>query len=347
MRGQPVVWSCIVALSSLVWMSIGCGGTEGDYVFLESRDAVMPVWTKGQSDGGTFVVHVHGGPGNTSIGYGAGEVFDQIESQSGVTYWDQRGAGSAQGDAAAESLTVDQYAVDLAKTITLIRQRHDVENLFLLSHGFGVNVVAEYLQDEDRQAAIDGWIFVDGNYDVPMSISLSRDWILQVADAEIESGNDRGKWQDIVDWYEDHPTIDTGDEYREHREHIEDANGFNATDDHKLDRDFFDRVVTSPHGELAVPVNDNRTQRVFWDREGSLDLRFTDQMREITTPTLVVWGANDGLTPVPMADNALQTLGTVQDDKRLVTLEESAHHPELDQNERFQREVNAFIDNYE
>jgi len=343
MRGRSVIWTCIAALCG-VWLVCGCGGDDGDYVYLESRDAVMPVWTRGDRESGTFVVHVHGGPGNTSIGTGAGEVFDRIENRAAVTYWDQRGAGSAQGNASADSLTVEQYAADLAKTIRLVRDRHRVDTLVLLSQGFGVNVAAEYLQDRRHQRQVDGWIFVDGNYDLRMSISLSRDWIIQYANAQIEAGNETDSWEAIRAWYGDHPVIDTGDEYRQHRDHIDRADGFNRENGYQTD--FWNRNVTSPHGGLAVPVNRSRTQRIFWERDGALEMRFTRQLRAVSVPTLVVWGANDGLTPLPMADTALRTLGTPDRDKRRVVLQNSAHHPELDENSRFQREIIDFIDQY-
>ena len=345
MRGQTVVWSCIAAVCSVLVFA-GCNNHgEGDFVFLQSEDAIMPVWTQGDRGGGTFVMHVHGGPGRSSVEFGVEEVFNRIEDDNAVTYWDQRGAGVAQGTVDDDSLTIDQYAEDLDQAVQLVRNRHDVEQLFILSEDIGVGVAARYMQDQENQQAVAGWIFAAGNYDLPMSISLSRDWIIEFANNQIDENNDVGKWEDILEWYDEHPEIDTGDEYREHRDNIDEADGF--TIDDGFDRDFWDRELTSPAGGFSRTINYSRSQSTFWDREGSLDLRFTDEMRNIEVPTLVIWGARDGLTPLPMADNAIDTLGTPEEDKRRVILEQAAHRLPLDQNPAFQEAVNEFIDTYQ
>lgn len=341
MRHRNVVWPCIIAVFGLLLVTGCTEHREGEYFFLKSEDAVMPVWVRGQMQSRDFVVYLHGGPGETSIGFASDGVFEPIEDENAFVAWDQRGAGSSQGNADSESLTTAQYVDDTRELIDLINDRFNVDRLFLVSHDYGSTIATQFLQDQENQAMVDGWVFVAGNYDLPRSIDLSREFILDFIDRQIERDVDTGKWENAREWYDEHPTIDTGEEYREHREFIEDANGIQKED--RFDRDFLDRVILSPDGGLAVEVNRTRSQRIFWDRSGSLDIDVTDQLQDIVVPTKVIWGRDDGLTPVPMAQTVIDNLGTSSADKELVILEDSAHRPFLDENEQFNDEILSFI----
>src|SRR5688500_14152230 len=104
-------------------LAAGCAAEDGRFFFLSSEDADMPVWIRGPDDARNTFVVLNGGPGapaQTYIGRGA---LGQLEATHRVVYWEQRGGGSAQGNATAETMNVHAIARDLDDLITLVR--HD------------------------------------------------------------------------------------------------------------------------------------------------------------------------------------------------------------------------------
>jgi pimeloyl-ACP methyl ester carboxylesterase len=62
--------------------------------------------------------------------------------------------------------------------------------------------------------------------------------------------------------------------------------------------------------------------------------------REITAPTLIVWGARDWVLPV----TAARPLRAAIPNSRLVIYSQSGHCPMVDQPDRWNRDVEAFLD---
>ena len=55
------------------------------------------------------------------------------------------------------------------------------------------------------------------------------------------------------------------------------------------------------------------------------DIDLTPSMKNITVPSLILWGTEDGLIPLAMATEAYNALGTDPSKKRLVIFENTAH----------------------
>ena len=64
-------------------------------------------------------------------------------------------------------------------------------------------------------------------------------------------------------------------------------------------------------------------------------------MQEITCPTLIVWGRNDQVLPLPQENEGVID-GFPQG--RLVVLSSCGHWPQVEQAEAFNREVGAFLE---
>ena len=77
----------------------------------------------------------------------------------------------------------------------------------------------------------------------------------------------------------------------------------------------------------------------LWGLRGVLDLR--DRVQEITCPTLIVWGRNDQVLPLPQENEGVID-GFPQG--RLVVLSSCGHWPQVEQAEAFNREVGAFLE---
>jgi 2-hydroxy-6-oxonona-2,4-dienedioate hydrolase len=65
-----------------------------------------------------------------------------------------------------------------------------------------------------------------------------------------------------------------------------------------------------------------------------------DRLEEIGVPTLIVWGRNDRVVPVPAALSYKKLIG---DNAELVIFDECGHAPEIERPVRFNRVIERFL----
>jgi pimeloyl-ACP methyl ester carboxylesterase len=314
--------------------------TEGDQFFLRSEGADMPVWVRGNKNAQVFILVLHGGPGSYVSEYIGMPSFNSLEKEYAVVYWDQRASGDSQGNAKPESLTREQFVQDLDKLVALIRNKYNQPTLFLLGHSWGGALGTLYLLDSQRQSKIKGWIKVDGLYEGTLSYQLSRNFVMNHAQEQINAGNQVRKWEKALQWYGEHPTLEFG-EGPEHVRYVDEANGYYyKKNPSKGSRGLFN----SPRAGFAELYNNSYVGHHYKRLLGGLDLSF--QMQAITLPTLVLWGKHDGILPVPLAQDYYAKLGTPAAQKSVVIFEESAHSPMAEEPARFADEVIRFVESY-
>jgi len=263
-----------------------------------------------------------------------------------MTFWDQRGSGSAQGNAPAETFTLDQFVEDTDKIIDLVRNRYRPRRLFLIGHSWGVTLGTAYLLDPEHRAKVDGFVDVDGNHDVPLLYGMKLDWLRDYARAEIAAGRDTSYWSEVERFCSSDPPLS-----RANLRRLEDYRSrSNATfHDPKADFDVsFARIFLSPESPLAyLAVNADYVEESLYDSDDVLfEMSFTERMDVITKPVAILWGKHDGIVPLPAAQAAYAAFGTPEADKRIVVFEHSAHFPFLEEPEEFADAVVAFIEKY-
>ena len=70
------------------------------------------------------------------------------------------------------------------------------------------------------------------------------------------------------------------------------------------------------------------------------------ELQNINIPALMLWGADDGVVPAPVADYVYDNLGTDASMKRVVKLEECGHGPQSEKPVEFYNEISDFIETY-
>ena len=97
---------------------ITIGTSVQDFFYVENDGAKMPVVVEGNTASKIMVLFVHGGPGGTGIGFNNDENSTlYLKKNYAVAYWDQRGAGTSQGNG---KLTFDPYVDDMGKVIAVL-----------------------------------------------------------------------------------------------------------------------------------------------------------------------------------------------------------------------------------
>jgi len=308
-----------------------------DWFYLENDGAIMPAWVRGNKSSNVFVIFVHGGPGGTSMDAAIMPTFKQLHNEYAFVYYDQRGAGAAQGNAKLESLTIEQFVEDLQKLVILIRYKYNNPVIFLMGHSWGGGLGTAYLLDSKNQQHIAGWIEINGAHNLKDGTNWSIQWTIKKANERINAGNNVSYWQKEINWYNNFTQPVTYDNFFErHLDNVWDLDGYFYDSSNMMDIPLW----TSPHPLLShfilwVTKNIN-----VWE----LDL--TPEMHKIKVPSLILWGKHDGSLPVELAENAYNNLGTVDNDKHIHIFEYSGHCPFMEEADIFVDRVKMFIEKY-
>ncbi|MBL7906453.1 MAG: alpha/beta hydrolase [Bacteroidales bacterium] len=310
---------------------------EGDFFYLNNVGAVMPVWVKGNTDSGKFIILLHGGPeGGSSQYYSIFPSHKKIEEHFAIVYWDQRMCGMSQGNPSMSDATLAQFTDDLDKLISLINFRYNTPQLYLMGHSWGGALGTNYLLE--HQNKISGWIEIDGGHSWTTANAISRDSMMVYAEKKIMTNTDKDYWQFALDWYNNHTVVGIND--NAHYSFVGQANGydFNPESD-SLQIPFTDLLFFSPISTayFFVPYK-------FSFLNNGLDLQ--DQIHKITIPALICWGRHDRVFPVAIANDTYNRLGTADGDKYLHIFEISAHSPNYEQPVEFANEVIEFVNRY-
>ncbi len=103
MKKKSLSITAVVGLLTGLFTLSSCEKSEffktGEYFFLRSEGADMPVWVRGNQNGRVFILVLHGGPGSRASEYIGLPSFDALEKEYALVYWDQRASGNSQGNA--------------------------------------------------------------------------------------------------------------------------------------------------------------------------------------------------------------------------------------------------------
>jgi proline iminopeptidase len=314
---------------------------NGDFFYLVNKDAKMPIVVRGNKASKTFILFLHGGPGGTSIQKIGLPAFNTLERDYALVYWDQRASGSSQGNSADRLLTLEQFVEDLDKVVVLLKGRYDNPRIFLMGHSWGGCLGTAYLVDKQRQSKIAGWIEVDGAHNNPLGDDESKKWVVDYARRQLAAGVDIDFWNYALEWYEVNPDF-TSDQM-EHYAIVQKAHGYvdeshQPPDIHAFPEYSFAYLFDSPADVLAALTNYRHVINSFIIS----DIDLSDKMKDITIPTLIIWGQQDGIIPYSMATHALDHIGAA--DKSILTLHNSAHFGYYEQPEEFVHGVRWFVE---
>ncbi len=343
----------LTPITLLLALVAGCSlYTEGDWFYVRSHGADMPVWVQGDPDSGVFVVSLHGGPGGSATAFGL-LGWQELESSYAVVYWDQRHAGNSQGDADPDATSVASYTEDLALVLDVLRERYDVQQIVLWGTSWGGTVGVHYLAAGEgataRRAGVDGFVFEHGNYSAPRAYAYSRPWSLEqsLANAEVESEQGPAFWLDCVDFYERTPQMTEAGDWSTHYACMSAAGGAEAPveNDHALGAVPAEFVFASPASAPLMALNQGASQRSeSFLEEFALDDQLSQDMAAIDIPTLVMQGRFDRVAPWEVGRDLIEAIATPDEQKRELILEDSAHQWGGDDFAIAERAVGEFLE---
>lgn len=315
------------------------------FFYRTTDGADLAIQVDGQTGSGTFILLLHGGPGpGAGYSYNEGIYSELLEEKYAMVYLDQRGQGASQGSYSPESITLQRFADDIYEVVLLLKQKYGQGiSIFLMGHSWGGTTGTYTLINTDIQNEIKGWIEANGAHDVPMIYTESVKMFIEIGEDEISKGNNIDKWNEIVSFAKDLDTNNISfDDGGKLNSYGFEAEGLIEEIQPPESSGYENGLGTSPVFGLSYFLLSNATANAIHDETEATSL--TNQLGDVTLPTLLLWGKYDFVVPPYLGESALPRLGTTN--KSLVIFDFSGHSPMNDQPEEFVLEIEKFIDTY-
>ena len=308
--------------------SINVSVNTDDFFFLRNAGADMPIWVKGNTQSNTLVLILHGGPGGSSFIYNEffPEFTEPLEASYGVVYWEQRSAGSSQGNYSNSTLTIDNYVDDLEKLIVLLKDKYGSEiNIFLTGVSWGGYLGSAYLAKDNNQDNIKAWVSIVGTNSFSKIANLGKQKLLFYADQQIANAVNVEEWTEIKDWGVDQDTIVTKEEFIE-------ENTFAAKAELLLKDSLKTTIEPAPVGEQLSFVLSSPFSANAWlsNMKGIIESSLLDSLLQtdvnvenINIPSLFFGGKFDFIVPEEVLLDQFNEIGS--DEKEIYILPQSGH----------------------
>ena len=179
---------------------------------------------------------------------------------------------------------------------------------------------------------------------MPLLMELSSELVLAYAEGRIAAGADRDYWSGAVSLLSEKPdpALWSAEDYYAYADYLLNAHPFEFTPSpypgEYSGPDSGD-IFLSPLS-FAMFLNPGMLVKNF----NILTLDLNPIMPAITLPVLLLWGAYDKNSPVQMAENAADRLGTAPADLRLRIIPDSGHNTAIDQPDLFLAEFTGFVE---
>ncbi len=345
-RIQHYIKMAVVAL--VVFSVYACSKEAEDMndlnttLFVRHKKADMPAYIHGNASEKVFLIILHGGPGGTGMQYRVNTIKTEIEKNNAVVYFDQRGCGNSQGSYSEADLTVDLMAEDVLALVKVLKTKYGNDSrFFLMGHSWGGTLgPATLLKNQDEFL---GWIDVDGSHSPKDMYFDYKDVLKKVADEQIAANNSIKHWEGVLDLVKNIGNVYSDEEFFKMNK-----KAHNSEDILAKDKVINESKVTgeeySNFNPLKLLWTANQTVSILTKKGLYKDISYTNQLHNITIPSLVLWGKHDIIVPTIGALEAFDNLGS--DDKELFIFEKSAHSPMFSEPELFAKKVIEFINTH-
>lgn len=351
-----------ILLSGVLAFSCANSNPDDNHFFVEHKGAIMPVWVSGNTASNTFMIFLHGGPGDTCQYIHYLDEFKNIEKDVAVVYWDQRNSGHSQGNPDPSTFTIEQMTEDLKVVIEAVKSQYQVNSLFAIGVSWGGQLGSHYLASPHKDPLFKGWIDVDGGMGFSSAYDYSRQYMLnkipeKLADNTL-SQEKRKLLEEGLIWYQNTPVMpdnaknNSKDFYNflglKHARYVQAAGGYEYSEG-VIQKKIFTLPIFDP--TIAVDL------LYIMSAPGGLWGKLPDSsipgfvndadLSKITIPTLYLWGRHDGILPVTYGQLKFSRLtGVATADKSMVIFESSAHSPYIEEGPKFESEVRTFLAKY-
>lgn len=320
--------------------------TLSEHFFLRNNNADMPVYVEGNTVSNTFIVVLHGGPGDDVLVHK--ELFkkftNEIEENYAMVFWQQRCAGSSQGNVDTDKIQLSDYVEDLEQLIVLLKHKYGSQiNIFLLGHSWGGALGSMFLLKDDNQKDIRGWIEICGNHDWPLTFTLEKQKMISTGNNQISIGNNTASWESLLNEVEQ-CNLDSLEGKLNVYLLTDKAYKLMVDVDSVLVDDFTTKetlngIFFQPYNPFSNFINLFVGAKV---NKEYMDLSLSDELYKIKVPSLFLYGGYDFTVPASLGYDAYNRIST--EEKDIIILEKSEHWPMRTEPEKCSSAIITFIE---
>lgn len=286
------------------------------------------LWFRGLNREDPALVFLHGGPGG-SLGALLRRYNAELERHFLVVTWEQRGAGrSYTRGIPSASMTVEQFVRDLGEVVALVKARFRKDQVVLLAHSWGTILGTLYVYRHPEDVA--AYVGVGQIANMPEGERLSYDFVL-------EEAKRRGNRRALSELERIGPPPHAFSAMRAERTWVGRFGGdvYTAPTTSELLLEAL-RADEFNLLDLVKLVQGSRfSAKHLWPEMSRTDL--SRSMLSFDAPMLFLLGRHDRVVPGALAAAYLEQLSAPY--KKLVWFERSAHNPNFEEPERFNRVV--------
>jgi pimeloyl-ACP methyl ester carboxylesterase len=294
------------------------------------------ILARGESSSFPILLFLHGGPGFPEM------PFTHIDSQLLekhfiVVNWDQRGAGkTAAAGTPPEIMNTDQYLADTHELVELLKTRFKKKKIFLLGHSWGsiIGLLTAYRYPE----SIHAYIGMGQVVNMQKSEALSYSYAL----AKARELKDEKAVKQLVqigppDTWQDYTSLEI------QRTLLDKYKGvFNKLSYAEIGRFWFTSPYYTQAEKQSLMISFARTQKIMRPKYMQVDLE--REVHEVKVPVYFLVGRSDHVTHGSLVEDYFKALKAPR--KELIWFEESGHHPNLEEPEKYQKTlINKILEN--
>ncbi len=321
-----------------------------DLIHVVREGASIPAYIYGNTNSETFLIILHGGPGGNGLEYKLGEFSDRLENDYAVVYTDQRGQGMSQSSANAPVNSLELMTEDVYSLALTLREKYGQDiNLFLMGHSWGGLLGTSVMINDLFSQEFKGWIEVAGAHSFPQAYiqghehidSICTDMIVnQISTSTYLSFQERLEDVNINEVTLDNFSVTNALAFEVEAQLLTDGITLTGDAENLLDylkyQYFVNNYLTSLTSGSATNGN------LFANDLFSVDL--TSQLKNITTPTLLLWGAYDMVVAPELGRQAFDEIEI--EEKEFFLFLQSGHSPMDNETQLFTDKVIEFIETY-
>ncbi len=298
-----------------------------------------PQWLliRGQDVSKPLLLFLHGGPGESNI-WLAHYTMKELERYFVCVNWDQRGTGrSFRPGPPAESMTIDQFVQDTITLIEILCARFDKQKVLLLGHSWG-SVLAMKVAAA-RPDLLHAVIGMGQVVDMKRGEDLSYQYVLEHAQAEHNR-----KAMRILEQLGCADTYGQDGKFVQRRWLVHYGGMMHATDTAAV----VSILLNAPECSIADCIHGlGRKDMKFSCRlmgDEIMGVNLLQEIADLSVPVFFFTGRYDYTTPYVLVEQFHASLHAPY--KKLIWFEHSAHMPNMEETDKFQRELIAIGDEF-
>jgi len=332
---------------------------QDEVLYLKTENSYLPIYIRGNPNATTYIIWVHGGPGSSGLYYGDMEEVAQLHKNYRVVYWDQLGSGASIGNPSPDDYTISNFASHVQGIVNIIKKNYKPKNTFLLGHSWGGFLGAYYLVSPDipslsttRQAQFDGFIALNGVFDIQDTITNGIDFVTNYAYEAIKNNQDKKEWKKIIKWYKQKNGVYHGADVTQHYNNVDKAGGMviqKKRRDELLAKLTSKMIFHSPFEYYSYYDNQKKIRTYLNIENCSLVHQNKPNISRINIPTLILTGELDKIAfykDTKRWHNILIQNKKKPADYPLILYKNAAHAIFLDSKDKYIKDIDNFINKY-